>query len=109
MDCKYWKDIIERLKTESNWAAHVLSTCIDEEGSNLSQALECVSAEKIIENVFFAYEDWSAQPYCDLILYKFEKESIIRVFDNIENATENMKKGFLNVIEELELKQIKKD
>ncbi len=99
MDCEYWKDIVARLRTESNWASHVLCTCIDEEGSNLSQALECVAAKTIIENVIFAYGDWSVQPYCDQILYKFDKEQIISVFEQIEKPTKNMEKGVSFVLE----------
>ncbi len=99
MDCEYWKDIVARLLTESNWASHVLATFINEEGSNLSQALNCVDTETIIENVIFAYDDWSAQPYCDEILYKFDKEQIILVFEKIEMPTENMKKGFYRFLE----------
>ncbi len=94
MDCKYWKDIVEKLKTQSVWASHVLSTCIDEEYSNLCEALKCVSEEKIIENTIFAYEDWDAQPYCDEILSQFDKQEIIEVFGQIEDPNENMKKGF---------------
>jgi hypothetical protein len=102
MDCEYWKDIVAKLKTQSYWASHVLSTCISEESSNLSEALKCVSEEEVIENTIFAYEDWNAQPYCDQILFKFEKEKIIQVFTAIKTPTENMKKGYLYVIEDLE-------
>lgn len=98
MDCEYWKDIVAKLKTQSNWASHVLSTFIDEDNSNLNEALKCVSKEVIIENTIFAYEDWSSQPYCDEILSQFDKQKISEVFDQIEKPTKNMEKGFLRFL-----------
>jgi hypothetical protein len=97
--CEYWKSIVTKLRNESecNWASHVLSTCVDEEGSNLSEALKCVSAEEIIENTIFAYQNSDAQPYCDEILFQFEKQKIIDVFEQMEKPNENnenMEKGF---------------
>lgn len=93
MNCEYWKDVVEKLKTQSNWASHVLATSEDDY-FNLSEALKCVSEEEIIENTLFAYENWDAQPYCDDILGEFEKMKIIEIFKQIEHPTENMKKGF---------------
>jgi hypothetical protein len=93
MDCEYWKNIVARLRVESNWASHVLATFADEKDSNLREALKCVSAEEIIENTIYAYEDWSAQPYCDEILFQFKKSEIIKIFENIKSPSENMKKG----------------
>lgn len=104
MDCDYWKEIVSKLKilNQCRWAAHVLSTCIDEEGSNLSEALKCVNEEEIIKNTIYAYEDWNAQPYCDEILLQFEKQKIIKIFEQIENPSENLKKGVLGFPEDLE-------
>ena len=98
MDCEYWKDVVAKLKTQSKWASHVLSSCIDEEGSNLSEALKCVSEREVIENTLFAYEDWSSQPYCDEILLQFDKRKITEVFDRIKKPTKNMEKGFYRVL-----------
>lgn len=100
-DCEYWKNIVAKLRnnSECNWASHVLSTCINEEDSNLNEALKCVSAEEIIENTIFAYEDWDAQPYCDEILWCFEKQKIAEIFEQIENPSENMKKGISRFFE----------
>ncbi len=99
MDCEYWKDIVAKLRTKSYWAAHVLATCINEEGSNLSEALKCVSSDEIIENTVFAYEDWSAQPSCDEILAKFDKQRIAEIFERIQNPSENVKTGVLGFLE----------
>lgn len=99
MNCDYWKDIVARLRIDHTWASHVLSTFINEEGSNLSKALKCVSSKEIIENTLYAYESWSAQPYCDEILCQFEKSKLIEAFEQIENPTENMKKGFHRFLE----------
>jgi hypothetical protein len=97
MDCDYWKGIVSKLKilSECNWAAHVLTSDIE----NLEEAIKCLPAEEIIENTIYAYEDWNAQPYCDEILFQFEKQKIIEVFDRIENPSENMNKGFFRFIE----------
>ena len=99
MNCDYWKDIVAKLKTESNWASHVLSTCVNEESSNLTEALKCVNEKEIIENTIFAYEDWDSQPYCDEILFQFDKQKIAEVFGQIKNPTENMEKGFSRFLE----------
>jgi hypothetical protein len=99
MNCEYWKDIIARLRTESVWASHVLSTCIDEEDSNLNKALKCVNAKEIIENTIYAYQDWDAQPYCDEILFQFKKHEIAKIFEQIKNPNENIKKGILRFLE----------
>ena len=99
MNCEYWKDIVSRLRTESNWASQVLATCINEEDSNLNEALKCVSTKEIIENTIYAYEDWDAQPYCDEILFQFEKSEIAKIYEKIENPRENMKKGVLRFLE----------
>ncbi len=88
-DCKYWKDIVAKLRSERNWAAHVLAS--DE--YNLAEARKCVADDEIIENVIYAYEDWSAQPYCDEILFQFEKELVERVFNNIKGTSKNMRRG----------------
>ena len=88
-DCEYWKVIVAKLRTESNWAAHVLSS--DE--WNLAEARKCVADEEIIEHVISAYEDESAQPYCDEILVQFDRESIERVFDRMNQKSANMQRG----------------
>ena len=102
MNCEYWKDIVARLRTESNWASHVLSTCIVEEGSNLSEALKCVSAGEIIENTIFAYNDWSAYAYCREILLQFDKQTVIEIYEQIENPSEKMIVGVSDVLEDFE-------
>lgn len=89
----YWKNIVAKLLTESNWASHVLSTCIDEEDSNLDQALKYVPLDKVIGNTIMAYEDWSAQPYCDEILSQFNKLKILAIYERIENPSKNVEKG----------------
>ena len=104
MDCEYWKEIVSKLKilSECNWAAHVLSTCIDEEDSNLSEALKCVSAEQIIENTIFAYNDWDAYVYCREILLQFSREKITEIYEQIENPSEKMRVGVSDVLADFE-------
>ena len=99
MNCEYWKEIVDKLETDSYWAAHVLATCIDDEDSNLSEALKCVDDEELIEKTIFAYDDWIAQPSCDKILLKFEKQKVGEIFNRIKDPTENMKNGVLGLLE----------
>jgi hypothetical protein len=119
MDCEYWKDIVQQLHVESrcNWASHVLSTEFVFKNSltesklsenelmetNLGLALKCVSQEEIIEGIIYAYRDWSAQPYCDLILAQFETTKILSVYHSIKSLDSNIKLGverFLEIIKE---------
>jgi hypothetical protein len=102
MNCEYWKDIVARLRTESTWASHVLSTCIGEEGSNLSEALKCVSAEEIIENTIFAYKDWDAYVYCREILLQFNKQKVINIYEQINNPSKKMIVGVSDVLKDFE-------
>lgn len=102
MNCEYWNDIVAKLRTESVWASHVLSTYVDEEGSNLSEALKCVSAEEIIENTIFAYNDWDAYVYCREILLQFNKQKVIEIYEQIKNPSENMFTGFSDVLKDFE-------
>jgi hypothetical protein len=66
----------------------------------LAQALECVPAGEIIEGTIYAYRDWSAQPYCDLILAQFSAEEILSLFLNVEAPDSNMKVGVLGILED---------
>ena len=102
MKCEYWKGIVAKLRTESNWASHVLSTFIDEEGSNLSEALKCVSAEEIIENTIFACNDSDSYVYCREILLKFDKQKVIEIYKQVENPSEKMTVGVSDVLEDFE-------
>ena len=74
MDCEYWKDVVRQLRdlNRCNWASHVLATGLlpgsDAQQSNLVSTLKCLSPVEVIESTVYAYRDWSAQPYCDLIL-----------------------------------------
>ena len=96
MNCEYWKDIVQQLHDldRCNWASHVLSTEFvfknsltesklnenDLMETNLELALKCVSQEEIIEGTIYAYRDWLAQLYCDLILAQFETTKILSVY-----------------------------
>lgn len=100
MDCEYWKEIVSKLKilNECNWASHVLASDVE----NLTESLKCVSEEEIIENTIFAYNDWSAYPYCREILLYFEKQKVLEVYKQIENPSENMSLGFADILEDFE-------
>ena len=102
MECSYWQDVVAKLRIDdwSVWAAHVLATDCDDY-YNLSEALKCVEAKEVIENTIYAYSNWSAQPYCDQILEKFEIEAILNVYEKIENPNKNMKNGVSYLIEDL--------
>ena len=109
MDCAYWKDVVRQLQDPSrcNWASHVLSSGLlkssDERVPHLlAQALECVPASEIIEGTIYAYRDWSAQPYCDLILAQFEAEEILSLFLNVESPDAKMKVGVLGILEDMD-------
>lgn len=109
MDCEYWKDIVRQLHdlNRCNWASHVLSTGFifrntlseskvsenELSETNLAAALQCVSQEEIIKGTIYAYSDWSAQPYCDLILAQFDLTKIISIFRKIESPNSNMNRG----------------
>jgi hypothetical protein len=56
---------------------------------------------KIIEGAIYAYRDWSAQPYCDLILARFEPEQVLMVFRGVERPDANMKAGVLGYLGEV--------
>ena len=105
MDCDYWKDIVRQLYDPSrcNWASHVLSTLLgsDEalEDTNLGMALKCVSEDEIIRAAIHAYCDWDSQPYCDLILQKFDMNKIESVFRQIEAPDSNMENGVRGLLE----------
>lgn len=98
-DCEYWKNIVSQLRNSDKCvrAAHVLAALAGKADSNLQAALKCLTAEEIIENTIFAYRDWDAQPYCDEILFQFERRKINEVFERIESPGENMKKGVLEL------------
>ena len=109
MDCEYWKDVVRQLRDPSrcNWAAHVLSSGLlkpsDPQVPNLlAQGLECVSASEIIEGTIYAYRDWSSQPYCDLILTRFNAAEILSQFLRIESPDSNMKVGVLGILEDMD-------
>lgn len=99
MNCEYWKDIVLKLYdiSQCNWASHVLSTGllnkVNLAETNLGAALKCVSEEEIIRGVIYAYSDWSAQPYCDLVLEQFDRNKILPVFNSIESPGSNLKLG----------------
>ena len=109
MNCEYWKDVVRQLHDPSrcNWASHVLSSGLlpssDPQVPNLlAQALECVPATEIIEGAIYAYRDWSSQPYCDLILARFDGKEILSIFLSIESPDSNMKVGVLGVLEDMD-------
>lgn len=105
MNCEYWKDIVQQLRdiNRCNWASHVLSTDLPSETNlretNLGAALECFSQEEIIEATIYAYRDWSAQPYCDLILEQFDINKILSVFHSIETPDSDIKLGVERLLE----------
>ncbi len=107
MNCEYWEDVVRQLRdpSRSTWAAHVLSTELpkpsDPRMSNLARALGCVPAGEIIEGAIYAYRDWSAQPYCDLILACFEPAAVLSVFRGVERPDANMKVGMLGYLEDV--------
>ena len=109
MDCDYWKDVVRQLRDPSkgNWASHVLSSGLSEFSDPsvpnlLGQALECVAANELIEGTIYAYRDWSAQPYCDLILAQFAANEILSVYMQIDSPDSNMKVGVLGVLEDID-------
>ncbi len=95
--------------SKCNWASHVLSSGLGKPSDPrvpnlLAQALECVPASEIIEGAIYAYRDWSAQPYCDLILAQFDSEEILSLFLKIESPDSNMKVGVLGILEDTDRK-----
>ena len=110
MDCEYWRGIVRQLRDPArcSWASHVLSAELpvpaEPRGSNLARALECVPSGEIIEGTIYAYRDWSAQPYCDLILAQFSADEILSTFLGVESPDSNMKVGALGVLEDMDRK-----
>lgn len=96
MDCRYWEELVGKLlqPSESNWAAHVLSDV-----ENVKRALKCVSGEIIIENTIAAYDLIENQPYCDEILFNFDKERVIEIFEQHANHGENIKRFIRRFLE----------
>lgn len=101
---KYWKDIVSRLYSDPNWASHVLATGLTDDSpiddKNLGSALEVCTDEEIIKGVLSAYNDDSAQPYCDAVLSKFETNRVFECFKSFENPSLNITKWFLLFIDE---------
>lgn len=110
MNCEYWKDVVQHLRNPErcNWASHVLSSGLTRNSnpqiSNLAEALKCVSPVEVIEGTVHAYRDWTAQPYCDLILSQFKAEEVLSVYLEIQAADSNMKVGVLGILEDLDRK-----
>ena len=109
MDCDYWKDVVRQLRdpSRSNWASHVLSSGLSEFSDPsvpnlLAQALECVTANELIEGTIYAYRDWSAQPNCDLILAQFAPDQILSLYLKIDGPESTMKVGVLGVLEDMD-------
>ena len=92
MDCSYWKDIIARLKDGDDWAAHVLSTDVDEYW-NLSEAKKCVADEEIVEAAILGFENPSSQPYCDEILGQFDGSVVHRVYSKVTPVTDTIRQS----------------
>ena len=115
MDCEYWRDVVRQLRDPGrcNWASHVLSSGLlpkgsDPELSNLVPILKCVSAAEVIESTVYAYRDWSAQPYCDLILSQFTAEEVLSAYLKVQAPDSNMKVGVLGILESLDSKLAKR-
>ena len=113
MNCDYWKDIVAELHTDNCvWASHVLSTDLHAESdlsqTNLGTALEYVSLELIIEGTIYSYRDWDSQPYCDLILARFDAEKILSVYLRIDSPDSNMKAGVLRILEDIDRQTAKR-
>jgi hypothetical protein len=115
MDCEYWRDVVRQLRDPSrcNWASHVLSSGLlpkgsDPQLSNLDLTLKCVSPAEVIESAVYAYLDWSAQPYCDLILSQFTAEEVLSAYLKVPAPDSNMKVGVLGILEDLDRKLAKR-
>ncbi len=61
-----------------------------------------VPYDLVIDGTIYAYRDWSAQPYCDLILAQFEAEEILSLFLNVESPGAKMKVGVLGDLEDMD-------
>lgn len=66
------------------------------------EALKCVSAEEIIENTIFAYNDLDAYVYCREILLQFNKQKVVEIYEQINNPSEEMIIGVSDVLEDFE-------
>ncbi len=108
MNCEYWKDIVAQLKdlNKCNWASHVLSTDLHTDShltkTVLGAALKCVSRNEIIKGTIYTYRDWDSQPYCDLILARFNANEILSLFLEIKSPNSNMKVGVLGILEDMD-------
>jgi hypothetical protein len=83
LDNTYWKNIIASLgdKDKANWAAHVLSTNIDQ----INELVQVVDKETFIKNCLICYSiDFSAQPYLDQLLTNFSIEELIQAYKKLE-------------------------
>ena len=103
----YWREIVEQLSQpqKMNWAAHVLATGLSEDDgqseTNLKAAIEATNKETVIKSTLQAYQDWSAQPYCDQILTVFDLREVIKVYNSLDQPSENTIKGATFLVEEL--------
>ena len=99
MDRDYWRNIVTLLRDSARrgWAAHVLA----EDESNLRAAVDATSKQDVISAVLLAYEEWSAQPYCDLVLKQFDVPELVATYNGLTNPPENTIRGFCWLIEEI--------
>lgn len=105
MDRDYWRSVVTLLSDPGRrpWAAHVLATGLPwaSAKSNLRAAVDATSPRDVIAAVLLAYEDWSAQPNCDLMLKQFDVSEVVATYNGLTNPPENTIKGFCWLIEEI--------
>ena len=103
MNRSYWTEIVAKLFLPDTcvWAAHVLASDMSPSGvenTNLARAVEATSSKEIIEGVLTAYQDWSAQPKCDLILRHFGELVVPAAMRAIESTEPNVRRGALGAL-----------
>lgn len=83
VDKTYWESVVIKLanKEKANWAAHALSTNLE----NLEEILRAVGKEKLIASCLLCYSiDFTAQPYLDEILSSFTIKELVGVYKNLD-------------------------
>ena len=113
MNAEYWATQIRKLKDPetAKWGAQVFSFGLGKgrniEKTNLGEALKYISRSDLIEATLLAFIDWSAQPYCDEILWYFEPDEIVDAYKNLDIHNDNVIKGVADFLEKVESPLVK--
>lgn len=101
VDITYWQGVINKLidESEANWAAHVLSSNIDE----IKEISNATGKEAFIKNCLICYDiDFSAQPYLDEVLSQFSPQELISVYKKLDKKPIQTAGALMWILEDID-------